>query len=62
MQDKKAKFFKIYANLPAGTREEIVAVIDNDPYSWKAAKLEIEKDTPIGNKILDVLVNLGILI
>jgi len=59
--DKKSHFLKVYANLPQGTREEIVAVVNNEPYTWQAAKLEIEEGTQIGKEILDLLVQLKIL-
>ncbi len=59
--DKKAQFLKVYANLPQATREEIVAVVGDEPYTWQAAKLEVEQDTPIGKKILELLINLNIL-
>ena len=59
--DKKSQFLKVYANLPQGTREEIVAVISNEPYTWQASKLEVEEDTQIGKEILELLVQLKIL-
>ena len=59
--DWKAKFVKTYANLPSGLREEIVAVIGKEPFSWKAAKIEIDHDTKIGKEILKKLVELEIL-
>lgn len=43
--DLRAKFLKVYANLPLGVREEIIIVIDGEPLSWKAAKLEVEQQT-----------------
>lgn len=61
MTDLKSKFLQVYANLPIGMREEIIVVIDKEPLTWKAAKLEIEQETEIGKKILDLLFNLGIL-
>ncbi len=60
--DKKAQFLKVYANLPQATRGEIVAVIGSEPYTWQAAKLEVEQDTDIGNEILELLSKLKILI
>ena len=60
--DKKAKFLKTYANLPQATREEIIAVVGKEPYTWQSAKLEIEHDTLIGKDILDLLTKLGILL
>ena len=59
--DRKAQFLKVYANLPQATREEIIAVIGNEPYTWQAAKLEIEQDTSIGHEILELLTKLKIL-
>ena len=59
--DRKTQFMKVYANLPQASREEIVGVVGNEPYSWQAARLEIEQDTPIGKEILDTLAKLKIL-
>ena len=59
--DLKSKFQKIYANLPMGAREDIVMVIDGEPLTWKAAKLEIEQDTAVGKQILEELKKLNIL-
>ena len=60
--DRTAQFLKVYANLPQSTREEIVAVVNNEPYTWQSAKLEVEQGTPIGKNILELLVNLKILL
>jgi len=60
--DRKTKFLKVYANLPVVTREEIVAVVNGEPFTWQSAKLEIEQDTPTGKEILDLLCKLKILI
>lgn len=59
--DKKTEFLKIYANLPLGAREEIIVVVDNEPLTWKAARLEVELDTPKGKEILKILIALKIL-
>ena len=61
--DRKAQFLKVYANLPAATRDEIVAVIDASPYTWNSARIEIDSEpsTPLGGQILVALVQLGIL-
>ncbi len=60
--DKKAKFFKIYANLPLGVRNtEIIAVIDNEPLTWNVAKIEIENNTLKGKKILKELLKMKII-
>ena len=59
--DKKSQFLKVYANLPLGSREEIVVVVDGEPLSWQAAKLEVEQDTPKGREIIETLTSLKIL-
>ena len=60
--DKRVQFLKTYANLPQASREEVVAVVGKEPYTWQSAKLEVENDTPIGKEILELLVNLKILL
>ena len=60
-RDAKADFMRIYANLPAGARREIIAIIDEVPFSWNAAFFEINKNTELGEKILNKLLSLGIL-
>ena len=59
--DKKARFLQIYANLPLNQRNEIVVVIDDEPLTWNAVKIEIENDTPKGKEILEKLVKMEIL-
>ncbi len=57
----REKFLQIYANLPLSVRSEIIVVIEHEPISWSAAKIEIENDTPKSRQILDQLSTLGIL-
>lgn len=52
---RKERFFKVYANLPLGLREEIILVIGNEPITWKVAYLEISENTKLGEKILEKL-------
>ncbi|MBI4600147.1 hypothetical protein HY732_04500 [Candidatus Uhrbacteria bacterium] len=55
-QGSKEKFFKIYANLPLGIRQEIVLVLnDGRPITWNVAYIEIEADTPLSKDILEKL-------
>lgn len=61
MEERKAKFRQKYANLPEGARDEIIAVINNEPYTWRSARVEIDNNTDIGLEILKFLVNLKIL-
>jgi len=59
--DQKAKFYKVYASLPLGLRDEIVVVVDDEPLTWKAARIEVDNDTKKGSEILEKLKKLGIL-
>ncbi len=59
--DLKARFLQIYANLPLNQRQEIVVVVDDEPLTWNAAKIEVENDTEKGRQILDKLVKMNIL-
>lgn len=57
----QTKFLQIYANLPLNQRTEIIVVIDNEPLTWNAAKIEIENNTGKGKEILEKLVKLEII-
>ncbi|MBI4981350.1 hypothetical protein HZC30_07405 [Candidatus Woesearchaeota archaeon] len=57
----KAKFTRVFANVPEPLREEIIAVIDNNPFSWYAAYGEIEHNTKNSEKILLQLQKIGVL-
>ncbi|MEK6845762.1 MAG: hypothetical protein AABY26_03315 [Nanoarchaeota archaeon] len=57
----KAKFIRVLANVPEPLRVEIVAVIDNNPFSWYAAYGEIEHNTKNADKILLLLQKIGVL-
>ena len=58
---QKPRFYKVYSNLPLNLRSEIVIVIDNQPISWNVAKLEIDKNTKLGDTILEKLEALRII-
>ena len=57
----KDRFFKVFSNLPEDIRKEIIVVIDDKPYSWNVAYMEIEKDTELGQKILKKLIELELI-
>lgn len=61
MEDKRAKFLGIFANVPEGLRQDILVVVDKKPYTWNIAYLEIKEKTPLGKKILKILEEIGIL-
>ena len=53
MEEEKTRFMKIFANLPEKIRrEDIIVVIEDKPYTWNAAYLEIKNNTSLGKKIL----------
>lgn len=58
---KKENFYKVYSNLPLNIRDEIVLVVENEPITWKVAKLEIDNNTKLGNIILEKLEALKII-
>ncbi len=59
--DKKARFLQIYANLPLQLRQEIIIVVNQEPFTWNSARLEIDNNSEIGKTILDKLVKIGII-
>jgi len=59
--DYKAKFFRIYSNLPLKLRQEIIVVLEEEPLTWNAAYIEISNDTKKGEEILNKLVQLKII-
>jgi len=59
--DRKQRFYKIYSNLPLNLRDEVIAVINNEPISWKVARLEIDGKTKLGKEILKKLEELKII-
>ena len=61
MNSSATKFQQIYANLPLSQRNEIVIVIDNEPLTWNAARIEVDNNTEKGKQILELLVKLKII-
>ena len=58
----KAKFFKIFAEVPDPLRDEIIAVVDDDTYTWRTANAEIEYgDQKKAGVILKQLKKVGVL-
>ena len=62
MEKFRAKFNQTYANLPEGSRSEIIAVVNKEPYTWRSSKVEIDNNTEIGTQILNFLIESKILI
>jgi len=58
----RGKFFRIYANLPFNIRNsEIIAVVGGEPFTWNAARIEVENNTRKGEEILEKLIKLQII-
>ena len=53
--DKKDRFYKVYNNLPLNLREEVILVINDEPITWKVARLEIDGNTSVSKVILEKL-------
>ena len=51
----KAGFFKAFANVPAPLREEIIAAISGETFTWYTANAEIGHDTSKARKIIEQL-------
>ncbi len=52
----RVKFLKIFANIPDKIRSEhSVVIIEDKPYTWNSAAIEVKNDTAIGKKIIETL-------
>jgi len=59
--NNKERFFRIYANLPLGVREEIICLVEGKPITWNAAYLEIKNSSKLSQEILFKLEELKII-
>ncbi len=55
LQMSKDRFLRVYSNLPEDVRNEIIVVVDDKPYSWNAAYIEVDNGTELGRRILEKL-------
>jgi hypothetical protein len=56
-----SRFLKVYANLPARLRDQIVIVIDDTPMTWNAVYLELRGESELGKRILDKLIKMEVI-
>lgn len=56
-----SRFLTIYANIPEKLRNEIIAVVDDKPYSWNAAFFEMSNNTALGQAIYNQLIDMDII-
>ena len=61
LEELKAKFMRVYANLPVPERSQVVAIVDEKPYSWDVAYSEVSNNNQLGDKILKKMKLTGIL-
>lgn len=58
----KDRFFKVYANLPIGLRDQVILVLpDIGPLTWNAAYIEVKNNTKIADTIVEKLIELKII-
>ncbi len=61
LESLRAKFIKAYAAVPDKLREEIIALVDDRPFNWNTAFIEIQGASKAGAAILRHLESLGML-
>jgi hypothetical protein len=61
VDELKARFQEVYADLPSALRSDIVVVINEKPYSWNSVYTEVISETELGNQMLSTLKELGII-
>lgn len=58
----KERFFRVYANLPVGLRDQVViALPEVGPMSWNAVYVEVNNNTKLGSTIVEKLIELKII-
>ena len=57
----RAQFIQTYAAMPNKMRNEIIALVDDNPYNWDSAYIEVKGETEVGNRIIMHLRDLKIL-
>jgi len=61
IEDLRAKFHGMFANIPLGLRRDIIAVIDEQPMSYLVCWLEVKNKTEMGDRILIYLDDLDLI-
>ena len=58
----KDRFFRVYANLPVGLRDQVIIVLPEvGPMSWNAVYVEVSNSTKLGDTVVEKLVELKII-
>ena len=62
VEEKRAKFMRVFAKVPEKIRnEDIIVVVDDKPFTWNNAMIEVKNDSKLGKKIIKVLEKLKII-
>ena len=61
MDNLKSRFYKTFANLPLGVRDEIMLVIDGQPMTWNVIKLEVDTNSKLSKEALNLMSELKLL-
>lgn len=57
----RSRFIRAYAAVPSKMRGEIIALVDEKPFNWDSAYLEVNGKTAIGERILGHMEKIGAL-
>lgn len=61
-REKKEKFMRVFANVPENMMgDEVISVVDDKPFTWNTAMIEIKNDSESGKKILKMMGKAGII-
>lgn len=60
-EDLKEDFLQFYENLPSEELDQPIVVLDDESYTWRTARQEIEAGTDKGKKIINEIDNMNIL-
>jgi len=61
MNNLKSRFYKTFADLPLGVRDEIVLVLNGQPMTWNVIKLEVDVDSKLSKEALKLMSELKLL-
>ena len=61
MNNLKSRFYKTFADLPLGVRDEIVLVLNGQPMTWNVIKFEVDVDSKLSKEALKLMSELKFL-
>ncbi len=57
----KDRFLKVFSNLPEDMRREIIVLVNQKPYTWNAAYVEVINNTRLAETIVKKLVEMEVI-